>query len=179
MSRKSICHDITLLLIAVASSKLSTASAQSFAESPVSAIAYAGDEANFTCVTDGSHVLVWTVNGIEARFPEVRSKGITFLHFGINSEISNLTASASIQNNNSEIICIHVNLITGQEIARTPPAYLYVQGNLVSYSGTRLPRPWPINFQLCMKTICLKDGQPALIYKTTRLIKRSRSISAC
>ena len=99
-----------------------------FIQSPVSTIAYLGDQVSFSCTTDGSHVLVWTINGVEARLPEVRERGITFEYFGSNSEMSNLTAIASIQNNNSEIICIQKHLITSQEIARTLPAYLYVQG---------------------------------------------------
>ena len=53
-----------------------------------------------------------------------------------NSEMSNLTVIASIQNNNSEIICIQENLITGQEIARIPLAYLYVQGTLQNLIDT-------------------------------------------
>ena len=99
-----------------------------FTHSPESATEYLGAKATFTCITDGSHFLFWTVNGVEARFPEVRNKGITFVHSGVNSEASNLTVLASLQNNNSEIICIQQNLITGQEIARTSPVYLYVQG---------------------------------------------------
>ena len=99
-----------------------------FVQSPVSTIAYLGEQASFSCTTDGSHLLVWEVNGIEARLPEIRDRGISFMRYGINSEMSTLTALASIQNNNSEIICIQENLITGQEIARTQPAYLYVQG---------------------------------------------------
>ena len=87
-----------------------------------------GDQAYFSCITDGSDLLVWTVNGVEARLPVVRNRGITFVYSGVNSEVSNLTISASLQNNNSEIVCIQQNVITGQEIARTSPVYLYVQG---------------------------------------------------
>ena len=104
-----------------------------FVESPVTTTAYLGDNASFHCTTDGNHLLVWIVNGIEARMPVIRNRGITFERFGINSEMSTLTTLASIQNNNSEIICIQENLITGQEIARTLPAYLYVQGTLQPY----------------------------------------------
>ena len=99
-----------------------------FTHSPESATAYLGDQAIFTCITDGSHLLVWTINGVEARFPEVRNKGIRYVHSGANAEMSNLTALASLQNNNSEIICIQQNVITGEELARTAPVYLYVQG---------------------------------------------------
>ena len=99
-----------------------------FTHSPESAIEYLGDQATFTCITDGSHFLFWTVNGVEAQLPVVRNKGITFVYSGVNSEVSNLTVLASMQNNNSEIICIQQDLITGQEIARTSPVYLYVQG---------------------------------------------------
>ena len=99
-----------------------------FTYSPESATAYLGDQAIFTCITDGSHLLVWTVSGIEARFPEVRNKGISYVHSGANAEMSNLTALASLQNNNSEIICIQQNVMTGEELARTAPVYLYVQG---------------------------------------------------
>ena len=137
MYQRSMCYSIFLPrhimiwlpLIIIQSSRFSVTFAQ-FVESPVSTIAYLGDRASFSCTTDGNHLLVWTVNGVEARMPVVRNRGITFERFGINSEISNLTALASIQNNNSEIICIQENLITGQEIARTLPAYLYVQGML-------------------------------------------------
>ena len=99
-----------------------------FAHFPESEAAYLGDEATFSCITDGSHLLVWTVNGVEARFPEVRDKGIRYVHSGANAEMSNLTALASLQNNNSEIVCIQQSVITGQELARTAPVYLYVQG---------------------------------------------------
>ena len=100
-----------------------------FTRSPAeSAIEYLGDQATFTCITDGSHFLFWTVNGVEARLPVVRNKGITYTYSGVNSEASNLTVLASMQNNNSEIICIQQHLITGHEIARTSPVYLYVQG---------------------------------------------------
>jgi hypothetical protein len=99
-----------------------------FSHTPKSAIEYLGAQATFTCITDGSHFLYWTVNGVEARFPVVRNRSITFVHSGVNSEASNLTVLASLQNNNSEIVCIQQNLITGQEIVRTSPVYLYVQG---------------------------------------------------
>ena len=102
-----------------------------FTLSPETAIAYLGDLASFSCITDGSHLLVWSVNGVEARFPEVRNKGISLVYFGSNSEMSNLTVLASIQNNNSEIICIHQNVMTGQELDRTTPVYLYVQGKCI------------------------------------------------
>ena len=99
-----------------------------FTRSPEPVVAYLGDQAYFSCITDGSNLLVWTVNGVEARLPVVRNRGITFVYSGVNSEVSNLTVSASMQNNNSEIVCIQQNVITGQEIARTSPVYLYVQG---------------------------------------------------
>ena len=95
---------------------------------PQSESAYLGEVSTFSCITDGSHLLVWTVNGVEARFPEVRDKGITYVHSGANAEMSNLTALASLQNNNSEIICIQQNVMTGEELARTAPVYLYIQG---------------------------------------------------
>ena len=99
-----------------------------FTHSPESAIEYLGAQATFSCITDGSHFLFWTVNGVEARLPVVRNKGIDYVYSGINSEASNLTILASMQNNNSEIICIQQHLQTHQEIARTSPVYLYVQG---------------------------------------------------
>ena len=100
-----------------------------FTHSPAeSQIAYPGDQATFSCTTDGSHFLYWTINGVEARLPEIRNKNITFTYSGVNSESSDLTILASMQNNNSEIICIQQHLISRQEIARTSPVYLYVQG---------------------------------------------------
>ncbi len=99
-----------------------------FTHTPESATEYQGDRATFSCIIDGSHFLHWTVNGVEARLPVVRNRGITFVLSGMNAEASNLTILASLQNNNSEIICIERNIITGQEIARTSPVYLYVQG---------------------------------------------------
>ena len=96
--------------------------------SPESVVAYLKENASFNCITDGSDLLVWTVNGVEARFPVVRERGITYVHSGVNSEVSNLTVLASVQNNNSEIICIQENVMTRQEIARTPPVYLHIQG---------------------------------------------------
>ena len=106
----------------------------SFTHSPESVTAYLGTQASFSCITDGRDILVWTVNGVEARFPEVRNKNITFMHSGANSESSNLTVLASMQNNNSEIICIQQSVLNGQEIARTSPVYLYVQGKQYSYN---------------------------------------------
>ena len=123
-------YRFSVILLSVVTANLSRVSAQ-LIESPVSTIAYLGYHVSFSCTTDGSHLLVWTVNGVEARLPEVHNRGITFVYFGINSEMSNLTVLASIQNNNSEIVCIQKHLITGQEIARTQPAYLYVQGTYV------------------------------------------------
>ena len=106
-----------------------------FTHTPVSVTAYLGAQATFSCITDGRDILlVWTVNGVEARFPEIRNKGITFVYSGVNSEMSNLTVLASLQNNNSEIICIQQNVMTGQEIARTSPVYLYIQGKQYSYN---------------------------------------------
>ena len=104
----------------------------SFTLSPEPVTAYLGAQTSYSCITDGRDVLIWTVNGVEARFPEVRDKGISFVHSGPNSESSNLTVLASIQNNNSEIICIQQSL-DGQEIARTSPVYLYVQGKQYGY----------------------------------------------
>ena len=103
-----------------------------FTLSPESVTAYLGNQASFSCITDGRHLLVWSVNGVEARFPEVRNKGISFVYFGANSEMSNLTVLASLQNNNSEIICIQQNVMNGQELARTTPVHLYVQGKQYS-----------------------------------------------
>ena len=123
---------ITVIYIAILLATMITFCSQGvtapFTHSPESVIAYLGDLASFSCITDGSHLLVWTVNRVEARLPEVRSKGISFVYSGVNSEMSNLTVLASTQNNNSEIICIQQNVMTGQEIARTSPIYLYVQG---------------------------------------------------
>ena len=139
---------LLLLAVVTASSRMNVISAQ-FVTSPVSTIAYLGDQASFSCTTNGNHLLVWSVNGIEARLPQVHNRGISFVHFGINSEMSNLTALASIQNNNSEIICIQENLITGQEIARTQAAYLYVQGKLLTEYDQRL------RLQILILTFCL------------------------
>ena len=110
-----------------------------FPHSPESVTSYLGAQASFSCVTDGSHLLVWTVNGVEARLPEVRNKGIALVYSGVNSEASNLTVLASLQNNNSEIICIQQNVITGHEIARTSPVYLYVQGKQYNPSSPGSP----------------------------------------
>ena len=99
-----------------------------FAQTPESVTAFLGGKASFNCTTDGSHLLVWTVDGIEARFPEVRNRSITAVYSGANSEKSTLTVLASTKNNNSEIFCIQQNVMTGEELGRTEPVYLYVQG---------------------------------------------------
>ena len=118
---------ITLLAFITFNTGLITEAA--FTHSPAeSQIAYLGDQATFSCTTDGSHFLYWTINGVEARLPEIRNKNITYTYSGVNSESSDLTILASMQNNNSEIICIQQHLETHQEIARTSPVYLYVQG---------------------------------------------------
>jgi hypothetical protein len=118
----------SLLMLSLLTCNTGQVAEAAFAHTPESVVAYLGYLASFSCTTDGSHLLVWTVNGVEARFPEVRNKGIHYVLSGANAEMSNLTVSASLQNNNSEIICIQQNVENGQELARTAPVYLYVQG---------------------------------------------------
>ena len=101
--------------------------AAQFDRIPVTKVAYLGQNANFHC-SISSQFLVWRVDEIQAQLPQIQARNISHVFSGAHSESSTLTILATKQNNNSEIVCIQQHLVTGQELARTPPVYLRIQG---------------------------------------------------
>ena len=99
---------------------------QEFDQIPTSKVVYL--LAHFTCGTQEYGFFTWRVDGIEARLPEVQNRIVSYVNSG---GISTLSIAASLYNNNSEIVCLVRDLSNGEEIARTPQAYLQVQGELI------------------------------------------------
>ena len=89
-----------------------------------------GHQAEFTCKVDAPDFLTWEVDTIPANNLNI-ARNVTFRteRTGEN-EVSTLFIVATMINNNSKIICI-ASHIGGNEIARTQPAFLYVQGDLI------------------------------------------------
>ena len=119
-----IMHVAKLLLLSIV--LLAEVAAQ-FGRIPESKVVYLGQNVHFYCSVD-SHYLKWTVDGIEARSPQIQARNISQEFSGPNSGSSTLTIQATKQNNNSEIFCIQQHLVTGEELARTSPVYLHIQG---------------------------------------------------
>ena len=101
--------------------------AAQFDRIPETEVVYLGQSGYFHC-SISSHFLAWTVDGIEARNPQTQARNISHIYSGANSGSSTLIIQATKQNNNSEIVCIQQHLVTGQELARTLPVYLHIQG---------------------------------------------------
>jgi hypothetical protein len=115
-----------IILLAIVLLILTEVEAQ-FGQIPESKVVYLGQNVHFHCSVD-SHFLAWTVDGIEVRSPQIQARNISLVYSGSNSGSSMLTIQAIKQNNNSEIFCIQQHLVTGQELARTSPVYLLIQG---------------------------------------------------
>ena len=81
----------------------------------------------YNCGTNvESGVIIWMVDGLEARLPQIQNRGI---HLNYSDyKLSSLIITPSAENNNTEIVCTEWNLISGTEINRTLPVYLYIQG---------------------------------------------------
>ena len=94
---------------------------------PETKIVYLDQNAHFYCSIT-SQFLMWRVDGIQAQLPQIQARNISHVFSGSHSRSSTLTILATKQNNNSEIVCIQQHLMTGQELARTSPAYLRIQG---------------------------------------------------
>lgn len=93
---------------------------------PSSVVVYLNDEqVHFTCGTWEHGLLSWVVDSIEARLPEIQNRGVSYIN---SAGISTLSISASLHNNNSELVCVLSDPSTGGVIARTLSAYLIVQG---------------------------------------------------
>lgn len=90
------------------------------------------DQALFHCAsTSASHAIYWEVDGIEARTVQIQARGITFMTTNSPTgpgTVSVLTVEASIANNNTEVVCIALNVENGQIVQRSPTAYLIIQG---------------------------------------------------
>lgn len=111
------CSLIIIVLLCVAGQ---------FSLVPSSVTSYFGRLVQFTCGVEAPGILTWEVDGIEARY--LHTRNITFYtETAVDAETSTLSIAATTTNNNSEIICIS-SFINGQEIARTPSVFLYVQG---------------------------------------------------
>ena len=101
--------------------------ATQFDQIPQTRVIYMGQNAQFHC-TVSSQFLVWRVDEIQAQLPEIQARNISHDFSGSFSESSTLTVLATKQNNNSEIVCIQQHMVSGQELARTSPVYLRIQG---------------------------------------------------
>lgn len=101
--------------------------AAQFDQVPQTRVVYLGQNAQFHCAVS-SQFLVWRVDEIQAQLPEIQARNISHVFSGSFSESSTLTVLATRQNNNSEIVCTQQDLVTGQELARTSPVYLLIQG---------------------------------------------------
>ena len=100
-----------------------------FDQIPTSKVVYLKNQSvHFTCGTQKYGFLTWEVDDIEARLPEVQNRIVSYVNSG---GVSTLSIAASLQNNNSKIVCLVRDLSSGHEIARTPRAYLRVQGELI------------------------------------------------
>lgn len=86
------------------------------------------NQAHFHCAS-ALHFVYWEVDGIEARF--VQDRGITFMTTNDQTgtgTTSVLTVESSAANNNTQIVCVALNVENGQIVQRSPVAYLIVQG---------------------------------------------------
>ena len=99
-----------------------------FSETPSNVTSFLGRQAQFTCRLDALNFLTWEIDSIPASNIDA-ARNVTFYteRTGEN-EVSTLFIAATVINNNSEIICI-ANYIGGNEIARTQPAFLHIQGS--------------------------------------------------
>ena len=97
---------------------------------PKTVVDILNNQAHFHCVSD-SHAIYWEVDGIEARTVQVQARGITFVTTNSltgTRTTSVLTVESSAANNNTQVVCVALNVENGQIVLRSPPAYLRVQG---------------------------------------------------
>jgi hypothetical protein len=91
------------------------------------------NQAHFHCASaSASHAIYWEVDGIEARNVQVQARGITFMTTNslAGTETSILTVESSDANNNTQVVCVALNVENGQIVQRSPTAYLIVQGKI-------------------------------------------------
>ena len=92
---------------------------------PETVVGVLNDEAHFHCASS-LHAVYWEVDGIEARMVQIQARGITFITTGAMTSV--LTVQSSAVNNNTEVVCVALNLENGEIVQRSPTAYLIIQG---------------------------------------------------
>ena len=97
-----------------------------FSTLPAPVTSFLGRHVHFTCGVDAPGILTWEVDGLRARSLQARNITFSTERTGM-SETSVLSVATTVSNNNSEITCIS-RYFNGTEIARSPPAFLYIQG---------------------------------------------------
>ena len=94
---------------------------------PETVVQVLNDQAYFHCASSSvSYAIYWEVDGIEARMAQILARGITFRTNGATT--STLTVESSVTNNNTEVVCIALNVENGETVQRSPIAYLFIQG---------------------------------------------------
>ena len=102
---------------------------------PKTVIEVLNNRARFHCAS-ASHAIYWEVDGIEARNVQVQVRGITFMTTNTmtgTGTTSVLTVESSAANNNTQVVCVALNVENGQIVQRSPTAYLRVQGKIYYY----------------------------------------------
>ena len=95
------------------------------------------NQVHFHCASiSASYAIYWEVDGTEARTVQVQARGITFMTTTGAGTVSVLTMEASITNNNTEVVCIALNVEDGEIVQRSPTAYLIIQGKPFSIINT-------------------------------------------
>ena len=91
------------------------------------------NQAHFHCASaSASHAIYWEVDGTAAQAMQIQDRGITFVTTNSPSgtgRVSLLTVESSTTNNNTEVVCVALNIENSQIVQRSPTAYLIVQGN--------------------------------------------------
>ena len=102
---------------------------------PETVVDVLNNQAHFHCAsTSTSHAIYWEIDGIEPRTVQIQARGITFMTTNSptgTSTTSLLTVQSSAANNNTEVVCVALNVENGQIVQRSPIAYLVVQGNIM------------------------------------------------
>ena len=97
---------------------------------PKTVIEVLNNQVNFHCAS-ALHSIYWEVDGIEARLVQVQDRGITFVTTNGQTgtgTTSVLTVESSAANNNTQVVCVALNVENDQIVQRSPVAYLIVQG---------------------------------------------------
>jgi hypothetical protein len=100
---------------------------------PTTVVDVLNNQAHFHCAS-ASHAIYWEVDGIEARTVQVQARGITFVttnSLAGTGTTSVLTVESSDANNNTQVVCVALNMENGQIVQRSPTAYLIIQGKSI------------------------------------------------